>query len=158
MKHLFYLPAFLALTTVSVYAQDTGAQAGDLEQQPQSQSSTGIESQSQGSSDLGSSSQGAVDFTSADTDGNGELSVEEAQEALPDLIIVDINNDGVLNRSEAENALPGLTFEGESEGTSEEAVGEEEFDQIVSAMEEQSAGQLGAVPSESDSTGLDEEV
>ena len=145
MKHLFYLPAFLALATVSVHAQDTG-----FGEEP----STGSDTEFQTQSEPGVTSQGAMDFSRADTDGNGELSIEEAQAALPDLIIVDINNDGVLNRSEAENALPGLTLEGEGDAGSDQPVGEAEFDQIVSAVEEQNSSQVGAVSS----PGLDEEV
>lgn len=142
MKHLIYLPAFLAMTAVSAYAQDAGVNTDS-----NTEADTGFrtESEAAGNGEAGAAAasteahDGAQDFSTVDKDGDGELSIEEAQEALPDLVIVDINNDGVLNRSEAENAIPGLSFdEGEDEDAEadDKAVDEEDFLAIVDQMEQ----------------------
>lgn len=165
MKHLFYLPAFLALTTVSAYAQDAGVDTNtdvDANAEYQAESDLGASTDAEAGAELGASTDahGADmhDFTSADKDGNGELSIEEAQEALPDLVIVDINNDGVLNRSEAENAMPGLNFDESGVDAAADApdpaISEQDYLAIVTQMEQQNQDQAGISASQQSDSDL----
>lgn len=129
MKHLFYLPAFLVFASVSAHAQDTGQPSTDPTQQP------GLSGQSQ------QSGQVITEFSEADKDGDGYLSMEEAREALPqEVTIADTDGDGLLSKSEVESAMPNLSFE-EGGSSSGEFIGEEEYDQIVQSIEQGSAQQ-----------------
>src|SRR5690554_6937923 len=80
--------------------------------------------------------QEAPDFAAADMDGDGYLSVEEAQTAFPGLAITDIDGDGMLSQSEVEAVLPGLTFSPDGSPAQEGAmVGEAEYQLLVQAVE-----------------------
>lgn len=99
-----------------------------------------------------------VDFSEADADDSGTLSIEEAREAWPDLVIVDTNDDGLVNRSEVERAVPGLDLNDSAQArsggadqarqqpdqTDEDApITEEEYTLIVTQLEERDS-QSGA--------------
>ena len=101
------------------------------------QQSGGQQASSQGGQQSGGQGgqQQAPMFSQADKDGNGELSAEEAREALPDtVVLIDTNDDGVLNRSEAQTALPEVSFS--SQGSEQDPVKEQEYQQMVDALQE----------------------
>jgi hypothetical protein len=52
----------------------------------------------------------APDFSIADHNGDGVLSIKEVQVSLPTIEIADTNADGLLNQAEAEEAIKGLNF------------------------------------------------
>lgn len=143
MRHLIYIPAFLAIATVSAHAQDGQTGQGQTNPSLDSQSRTyGESGQEQGA--LGQSQGGMeTEFTEVDKDGDGYLSIAEAGEALPEVDITDTDGDGLLSKSEVESALPGVSFEqgGEAEAGEEPYIGEEEYDQIVQTMEADSGRQ-----------------
>lgn len=66
------------------------------------------------------------EFMAADKDGNGILSIEEANEAFPSLTFEDANGDGWLNHAEVEAALDGVDF-GTDDAATHSVVGESDF-------------------------------
>ena len=68
-------------------------------------------------------------FNRVDEDGNGILSIEEAQQALPELTIEDSNGDGWLNHAEIDSALPELDLSIEDAG-GYSVVGESDYLEI----------------------------
>lgn len=78
----------------------------------------------------------APEFTQADKDKDGKLSIEEAQAALPELEITDENGDGVVNLAEARKSVEGLQLPTSIQADEETApVGMNEYRLIVQAME-----------------------
>jgi len=72
-------------------------------------------------------------FDEADIDGDGVLSIQEAQMALPGLRLdAPATAGSMLTKQRVQQAVPGLTFEDDSAGP----VTEEEYDKIVEPMEE----------------------
>ena len=63
------------------------------------------------------------EFTEADQDGNGILSIEEASAAFPDLNFSDLNDDTWLNPAEVHQALEDLQLSSE-EASEYSVVGE----------------------------------
>lgn len=110
-----YLLAFLGLFSVAAYGQ-----FGGEEEETGAVGETGGES---------------TDFTTADTDQDGVLSIEEAQSALPNLSISDANGDGLLNKSEVEAAVPGLAFSGDDAEKESSLIGQSEYEMIVETMD-----------------------
>ncbi len=74
--------------------------------------------------------QEAMDFAEADLDGDGVLSIEEAQAALPDLEIRDMTGDGIFTVFEAEQAVPGLYID----TAPETPVGPAEYAALIQAL------------------------
>lgn len=72
-----------------------------------------------------------VDFDDADLDGDGMLSIEEAQAALPDLRIDDEAGDGMFTVWHAEQAVPGLNIE----ASPETPVGPAEYATLIQALQ-----------------------
>lgn len=70
---------------------------------------------------------GPPSFAEADTNGDGELSTEEAEEAFPGVHIMDVNGDGMVNKSEVKTALPEIAFE----RNDDEVVDEDAYEEIV---------------------------
>jgi len=71
-------------------------------------------------------------FDEADIDGDGVLSIQEAQMALPGLRLdAPLTAGSMLTKQSVQQAIPGLTFEDDSAGP----VTEEEYEQIVEHME-----------------------
>lgn len=77
-----------------------------------------------------------AEFTKADADKDGILSISEAKEALPDLVIVDVNDDGLFNLEEAAMSIPELdaTVKASSELNPEGLVGQSEYQQILQVL------------------------
>lgn len=75
------------------------------------------------------------EFMEADQDGNGILSIEEANAAFPDLSFEDANGDSFLNHAEADAALEGLNLTIEGAGTWS-VVGESDFLTMLRTLEE----------------------
>jgi hypothetical protein len=72
-------------------------------------------------------------FDEADIDGDGVLSIQEAQMALPGLRLdAPATAGSMLTRQRVQQAVPGLTFEDDSAGP----VTEEEYEKIVEHMRE----------------------
>ena len=96
-----------------------------------------------GSSTLGgSASTGAhADFATADTDQDGRLSIAELQVVMPDVTINDEDGDGYVSQGEAEAGISGLAF---SSGDATGDIGEEEYDEIVAMMDDDSSLDSGA--------------
>src|SRR5690606_22670806 len=79
---------------------------------------------------------GHANFSDADIDGDGQLSIEEMGLALPELTIEDSNGDGLANQQEAETALPELRFADRGHEGGEATIGEVQFNMIVRALNE----------------------
>ena len=78
----------------------------------------------------------APEFTQADKDKDGKLSIEEARSALPELEIRDENGDGVVNYAEAKSSVEGLQLPASSQANEQSApVGMSEYRLLVQAME-----------------------
>lgn len=75
------------------------------------------------------------EFMAADADGNGILSVEEANEAFPSLSFEDANGDSWLNHAEVEDAVDDIDIGVEGAETYS-VVGESDFILIRRAVEE----------------------
>ena len=52
----------------------------------------------------------APNFSVADSNSDGVLSIREVQVSLPQLEVADANADGLLNQAEAEETISGLRF------------------------------------------------
>lgn len=74
--------------------------------------------------------QGPPSFDEADSDGDGELSKQEADQALTSIRIVDVNGDGKVNKGEVKTALPEISFERDDD----EVVDEDAYEEIVAAL------------------------
>lgn len=72
------------------------------------------------------------EFSTADVNEDGVLSKMEADAALPQLTIPDTDEDGVVSKSEVKTVLPDVDFEADDAS----AIGEEEYQQIVQAVED----------------------
>lgn len=80
-----------------------------------------------------------TEFSEVDSDGDGALSISEAETALADVSIEDVNGDGMLNPAEAEAAIEGLTIY----TTEDKATGlitEAEYQLIVAALQPSEGG------------------
>ena len=75
------------------------------------------------------------EFMEADQDGNGILSIEEANAALPEIGFEDANGDGLLNLAEVDAAVEGLDMVIEGAATWS-VVGESSFIRILRTLEE----------------------
>ena len=76
------------------------------------------------------------DFTQADLDQDGKLSITEATTALPELEITDENEDGLVNVAEVKQVVENVEFPEQVEADEANApVGMEEYRLIVQAME-----------------------
>lgn len=85
---------------------------------------------------VAANAQDAPEFSQADQDQDGVLSIAEAQEALPDLQITDDNGDGVVNHAEAQKTVEGLQLSQQGAAEQESApVGMIEYRMIVQAMQ-----------------------
>lgn len=83
---------------------------------------------------LQASAQTAPVFTEADADGDGALSIEEAETVLPMLVVEDKNADDMLNQSEAETAINGLMFVANGHSGGAALVTESEYQLILQAL------------------------
>lgn len=80
-----------------------------------------------------------AEFSEVDSNGDGALSISEAETALADVSIEDMNGDGMLNPAEAEAAIEGLTiYTTEDKATG--LVTEAEYQLIVSAVQARDSG------------------
>lgn len=79
----------------------------------------------------------APEFTEADKDSDGVLSIEEANAALPELNISDDNGDGIVNHTEAEKSVAGLDLPMPAEFNDQTIapIGVTEYVMIVQAMD-----------------------
>jgi hypothetical protein len=88
-----------------------------------------------------SSHEGAhPDFSAADADKDGLLSILELQAALPDVTIVDENADGFVNQSEAEAAISGLAFESNGYTGGSSLVSEPEYELLLGSLDDETSG------------------
>ena len=78
--------------------------------------------------------QAPLPFDEADTDGNGILSIEEANNALPEHTITDANGDGWLNHAEVDSTISqaSLTIEDSGEHA---VVGKSDYERILLTVE-----------------------
>ncbi|MEX0618303.1 MAG: hypothetical protein WDZ76_13415 [Pseudohongiellaceae bacterium] len=117
MKYRYLAPTLLAFVAATAFAQQPGQQPGQ---------------------------QQARDFEEVDRDANGELSVEEARGAFPELEFEGLDDSDALTRSDIEDEISGLSL---GQGDEDSPVGRMEYQQIVQAMEneqERAASQAGA--------------
>ena len=82
------------------------------------------------------------EFQEADQNGDGVLSITEANAALPELKISDDNGDGLVNHTEAEKSVAGLDLPMPAQFTDETIapVGVSEYRMIVQALAANSTG------------------
>jgi hypothetical protein len=90
------------------------------------------------------------DFSAADTDKDGLLSISELQAALPGVTIVDENADGFVNQSEAEAAISGLAFESNGYTGGSSLVSEPEYGLIVASLDDDAADDSAIVDDNTD--------
>lgn len=105
---------------------ETGRPGGD---QPPAAAS-GREPSSLENRERSANRQAPPPFEEADTDGNGELSKQEADQALTAVRIMDVNGDGKVNKGEVKAALPEISFERDDD----EVVDEDAYEEIVAAL------------------------
>lgn len=67
------------------------------------------------------------EFSTIDKDGDGVLSIKEAQLLFPSLTINDTEADGLLSKKEAELALPGLVYSNDNHEDDTKLVGPDEY-------------------------------
>jgi len=80
-----------------------------------------------------------TEFSDVDSNGDGALSISEAETALADVSFEDMNGDGMLNPAEAEAAIEGLTIY-TTEDKSTGLITEAEYQLIVAALQPSEGG------------------
>lgn len=76
-----------------------------------------------------------LDFSAADLDGDGYLSIAEATVIFPkSVVVVDLDEDGMLSRAEVRETMPGIRFE--ADGSEDAPIGESEYAAMLEAIAE----------------------
>lgn len=76
-------------------------------------------------------------FSEADTDGNGTLNRMELTTALPDLELIETDSTTEVTAADIKRAMPEVDLSDE-DVVNAEPIGEDQYEQIVDAMDEQS--------------------
>jgi hypothetical protein len=146
MKLKTLAPVALILLSGAAMAQDAATKPTTPSPAPAAQSQSRDQyntKAAQGTAQSQANAQGGAhaNFSTADTNKDGKLSLAELKVVMPDVMIKDTDNDGFVSQMEAQTSISGLALEDyDAEGD----IGADQYDAIVAYAGKPGAAGAGA--------------